>query len=81
MSFNAIMAVRALRINAAKVRALLESILITKENSVSQNLVAQEFGAAFKLDDVDWTRQDLQQVTNAPEQSACRKSFHSKIEV
>jgi len=52
---------------AAKVRALLESILIVEDNSVFKDLLTQQCGAAFELDDINGSRQDLQQMTHAPE--------------
>jgi hypothetical protein len=74
-------ATRSLRIKAAKARAALASILIIKDNSVFKNLLTQQWGTAFEFDDIDWTRQDLQQMTDASEEPICRKSFNSKIEV
>ena len=60
-------AVRALRIKADKVRALLESILIINYYSVLNNLLSQKCRAAFELDDIDRSRQNLQQMTHTSE--------------
>jgi len=45
--------------NAAKVRAPVESILIIDDNPVLKNLLAQKWWAAFELYYIDVTRQDL----------------------
>jgi hypothetical protein len=74
-------AVRALRIKADKVRALVESILIIEDYSVLNYLLTQKCRAVFELDDIDRARQDLEQMAHASEQPISGKSFHSKIEV
>jgi len=66
---------------AANVRALLGSILIVKDYTVLKNLVTQETWAGFKLDEIDRARQDLKQMTYAPEKPITRKSLDSKVKV
>jgi len=75
------MARKALRINAANVRALLESILIVKNYSVLKNLRTQKWRAGFKVDEIDWPRQNLKQVPQASKKPIAWKSLDSKIEV
>jgi len=62
-------------------KAALASILIIKDNSVLKNLLTQKWVTSFEFDDIDWTRQDLQQMAHASEEPICRKSFNSKIKV